>query len=171
MSATSAETGALESLADTLWTERHVVGYLLFKLVTAKLVLASDERRFVAPALDEVERMMEALREAELRREMALGAVAEQWELSTDDLTLSYLVERAPEPLRSVFADHRDAFLGLAQEIDETAAHNRRLASAALDHVQQSLEGLTGPAQGQTYTSAGRPDTPLTAPTRLDRVL
>lgn len=171
MSTTSTDTGKLESLADTLWAERHVVRYLLFKLVTAKLVLAADERRFVAPALEEVERMMAALREAEQRREAALGEMAEAWGLAPEDLTLNHLVERAPEPLRSVFADHRQAFLSLAEEIDQTAADNRRLASAALDHVQQSLEGLTGPADSQTYTSQGRPGAAVTVPTRLDRVL
>lgn len=171
MTATSARTGALEALADTLWAERHVVHYLLFKLVTARLVLAADERRFVGLALDEVERMMDSLREAELRREMALEEVATAWGADPAELTLSSLAERSPEPLRSVFADHRDAFLGLAQEIEETAADNRRLASTALDHVQQSLDSLTGPERGQTYTAQGRPARPTTAPTRLDRVL
>lgn len=171
MTTSSARTEALESLADTLWAERHVVHYLLFKLVTARLILAADERRFVAPALDEVERMTEALRESELRRELALAEVADEWGVEPAELTLSDLAERADEPMRSVFAEHREAFLRLAEEIDATAADNRRLAGAALEHVQQSLDTLTGPARGQTYTPQGRPDAPATAPTRLDRVL
>lgn len=161
----------LEALADTLWAERHVVEYLLFKLVTAKLILAADERRFVAPALDEVERVLSALRDAELRRALAVQQVAEDWGVSSDELTLSELAASAPEPLREIFREHREAFMALAREIDETAADNRRLATTALDQVQRAIGALTGPQLGHTYTSEGRPDRPLTAPTRLDRVL
>lgn len=164
-------TRGLESLADTLWAERHVVEFLLFKLVAAKLILAADERRFVTPALGEVERVLQALREAELQRAATVAGLAADWGVDTDELTLAELASNAPEPMRSVFRDHQEAFLALAREVDETAAANRRLATAALDHVQQALDALTGPQQGHTYTADGRPDTPVRAPTRLDRVL
>lgn len=171
MASTSAPTRDLEVLAGTLWDERHVVEYLLFKLVTAKLVLAADERRFVALALDEVERVLRALRDAEQRRAAAVAVVAANWGVPTDDLTLAELASRAPASYRSVFADHRDGFAKLAVEIEETAATNRRLASTALTHLRTSLGSLTGPAVGQTYTAEGRPDLRVTTPMRLDQVL
>jgi hypothetical protein len=161
----------LEDLAETLWNERHIVEYLLFKLVTAKLILASDERRFVTPALDEVERILGVLRDTEARRAMAVAAVASAWGTPEDDLSLAELTKRAPEPMRQVFREHRDAFTTLASEIEETAAANRELASATLGHVRQSIDALTGPQQAATYTANGRHDTPVTTATRLDRVL
>jgi hypothetical protein len=141
----------LEALAETLWAERHVVEYLLFKLVTAKLVLGADERRFVKPALDEVSRVTGALRQA--------------------DLTLVELAARAGQPMQSVFLDHRDGFRALAEQIEETTAANRQLAAGALASVSETLDGLTGPAMATTYTASGRTETGRTGPSRLDWVL
>lgn len=161
----------LEALADTLWAERHVVEYLLFKLITAKLILAADERRFVTPALDEVERMVTALRSAEVRRASALATVARAWSVNVDALTLSELADRAPEPFGAVFRDHRDAFQSLASEIEATAQENRKLASSSLTHVQETIDALAGPPAGHTYTASGRHDATTTSALRLDEVL
>lgn len=161
----------LESLADTLWAERHVVEYLLFKLVTAKLLLAADERRFINHAMDEVSRVTESLREVEHRRAQALVPVAHAWGLSTSELTLAELCTRSPAPMNTVFHDLQKAFLRLAEEIEETAATNRRLASAGLNHVRTTLDTLTGPAVTNTYTASGRHDYTVRAPMRLDQVL
>lgn len=167
-------TGAdeLQTLADTLWAERRVVEFLLFKLVTAKLILATDERRFVAHALDEVERVVESLRAFELRRAVALEPVARLWNTSIDDLTLGELAARAPEPLASVFRDHHETFLSLASEIEETATENRKLASSSLTHVRQTLDALAGaPAASSTYTASGTHRPVAASPFRLDRAL
>jgi hypothetical protein len=165
-------TDSLEALADSLWAERHLVELLLFKLVAAKLLLAADERRFVALALDEVQRVLTALREAEVRRVITLEDVARSWQVTADDLTLAELATHAPEPLRGVFRDHHDAFHALAREIEEVAAANRKLAAGALTQVHEAMDALTGPpAGGTTYTASGRPDTPVPVPTRLDEVL
>lgn len=161
----------LEALAETLWAERHVVEYLLFKLVTAKLVLGADERRFVKPALDEVSRVTGALRQAEQRRTAALAGIAARWNVPPADLTLVELAARAGEPMQSVFLDHRDGFRALAEQIEETTAANRQLAAGALASVSETLDGLTGPARATTYTASGRTETGRTGPSRLDWVL
>jgi hypothetical protein len=164
-------TVALEALADTLWSERHVVELLLYKLTAARLFLAADERRFVPVALDEVERVVDLLRAAEGGRTAALAAAAPELGLAPEEVTLAELATSAPEPLRSVFADHREGFATLTAEIEETAALNRRLASAALASVQQALDRLTGPALVTTYTAQGRHDVAAPTPVRLDRVM
>lgn len=161
----------LQALADTLWAERHVVEYLLFKLVTAKLVLGADERRFISLALDEVDRVVTALREAERRRTAVLARVAATWGAPVADLSLGELATRCSEPLRTVFLDHQDGFRKLATQIEEAAAANRKLASAALTHVQETLGALTGPVAATTYTAAGRTDVAAPGPRRLDWVL
>lgn len=162
---------SLEHLADTLAAERRVVEYLLFKLVAAKLLLAADEHRFVPSALDEVERVVAALRDTEQQRTQAVAAAAREWGLPPSALGLGELVRHAPEPMATVFRDHQEAFTALAEEIEATAVDNRRLATSALSHVQQALDSLTGPPVGATYTASGHHDTALTPPTRLDSVL
>ena len=162
---------ALETLADVLWAERHLVEYLLFKLVTAKLLLAAGERRFMQRAMDEVERVMERLQEVEVRREVALAPVAAAWGCPMDDLSLAKLVTTAPEPMATVFADLHESFLALTAEIEETSAANRRLASQALSEVQSTLETLTGPAVTTTYTARGTHDHMVAGPMRLNEVL
>jgi hypothetical protein len=161
----------LERLADTLWAERHVVELLLYKLTAARLFLAADERRFVPVALDEVERVVGLLRDAEQRRTDAIAEAAEVLGVPVEGLTLTELAAASPEPLRSVFADHRKGFLSLAAEIEETAATNRRLATAALSSVREALDTLTGPPMTTTYTAAGRQVVAAPTPLRLDRVM
>lgn len=165
------ESPDLEALADTLWAERQVVEYLLYRLVTAKLILEASERRFISLALDEVERTVETLRAAEIRRAAALEPVAAAWGHQPEALTLRTLAEEAPTPMDAVFRDHHEAFMALASEIEETAAANRRLASAALTDVRETLDALAGPPAASTYTAAGTPDRAVTRPVQLDEVL
>jgi uncharacterized protein YunC (DUF1805 family) len=125
---TSARPSAeLEHLADTLWRERHVVEFLLFKLVSARLILAAGERRFVACARDEVERVLDLLGEAEAARERGVEAVARLWNEPLDEVTIAELAIRSPEPLSTVFRDHRRAFGGAGD------------VSALLDDVVSAL--------------------------------
>lgn len=160
----------LQSLADTLWAERHVVELLLFKLTTAKLLLAADERRFVAPALDEVERVVAALRDAELRRSMAVDVVAGEWRMAADELTLRVLASQAPEPWREVFGDHERAFAELAGEIDAATQANRALAAGGLHRISETMDLLTGGQPLATYDAYGRTRT-ATGPIRVDAAL
>lgn len=161
----------LEALADTLWAERHVVEFLLYKLTVAKLLLVADERRFVSAALSEVEQVVGRLREAEERRQAALTAVANEWRRPANEVTLSVLADETSEPMRGVFEDHRKGFLELSVEIEETAAENRRLASGSLNSIQQALGALTGGPQTPTYTATGRTQSPDVGPTQWDRSL
>lgn len=161
----------LEALADTLWAERHVVEFLLYKLTVAKLLLVADERRFVSAALSEVEQVVARLRDAEQRRQEAVATVAAEWGRRPADLTLSVLADEAPDPLRGVFEDHRKGFLELSAEIEETAAENRRLATGSLNSIQQALEALTGVGSGPTYTASGRTEAPQVRPSQWDQSL
>ncbi len=161
----------LELLAETLWAERHVVELLLYKLTSARLILAADERRYVALALDEVERCVDLLRGAEDRRSEAIAAVAQAFGLMPEQVTLSELATSAPEPLRTVFADHQSSFREMAAEIEETAGTNRQLAGAALSSVQQALDSLAAPAFTSTYTAQGRHGVAAPSAVRVDAVI
>ena len=137
-------TDVLEGLADTLWQERHLVESLLYRMVVARLLLAADEHRFVAAAIDEVEGVVHALRRAEQDRSEVLSTVADRLQIPVAELTLPEIARRAPRPLQPVFTDHRKTFLTLIAEIEQTAAANRHLASSALRRLQRSLGTLTG---------------------------
>jgi hypothetical protein len=163
----------LEALADTLWQERRMVELLLYRMTTAKLLLAADDHRFVAAAIDEVEVVLDALRAAEDGRLAALVDVARLAGVPVDELTLSEVVRRSPAPLRDVFTDHLQAFQSMTAEIEQVADTNRRLTSSALGRVRQSLDALAGPGDDTTYDRDGRSQ-PISldlAPAHLDRAL
>lgn len=167
----STDSDGLQALADTLWSERQVVEFLLYKLTSAKLLLAADERRFVAMALDEVERVVAALREAELQRAMAVQTVAHGWGVAIDDLTLGRLAATAPVPWREVFTEHREAFGTLAREIEEAADANRRLATTGIGRIHETMDLLTGQGPQGTYDAYGRNQPGVTGPVRVDAAL
>lgn len=160
---------ALPALADTVWAERALVERLLYKLTSARLLLAADERRFVGAAMQEVEEVLDDLWSAEQRRTDALGQVAADWGVPVEELTLRRLADRAQEPWASMFDDHHGAFLALARDIDQAALDNRRLASAGLSALRRSMSELAGPTP-ETYDAAGRTIT-TRDPVRVDRVL
>ena len=172
MDLTTAPTTHLQRLAETLWEERHLVVELLYRLTCARLLLAADQQRFVASAIDEVEDVTDRLRQVELHREGVLLDVAAALGGDAHALTLETLASATAEPWRGVFADHRRAFLSLAQEIEETTEANRELATQALGRVRHSIGILSGSdAAVQTYDARGRQAATPGVPLRLDRAL
>jgi hypothetical protein len=166
------DAGHLEELAETLWQERHLTELLLYKLICTKLLLAADEQRYTGLALSEVESVVTTLKTAEHRRDDVVQALAVTWGLSVAELTLSTLIERAPEPWGGIFDDHRRSFLALTAEIEETANENRRLAASGLQRVEQTMLALTGGDDAAaTYDPQGHRRQPAGRPSLLDQVL
>lgn len=142
----------LVRLADMLWFERRLLEFLLFKLVSANLVLTANDRRFVGPAIAEVERVVAEVRRAETDRGDVIRSIASDWGVSPELLSLDYIAERAPEELRTDFADHHAGFMALVSEIESLTRENRRLATVSLDEIRTSF----GLAESGTYDAAGR---------------
>jgi hypothetical protein len=157
----------MAELADTLWYERRLLEYLLFKLVSANLVLIADDRRFVGPAIAEVDAVMNEIRKAEAQRSSVVAGVAEEFAVAPSSVGLAFLVDHAPDSLRSIFEDHRDTFMGLVNEIEALTRENRRLATVALDGIQ----GTLGFAGGDIYDAAGKATRTPDHPLRVNRVL
>lgn len=172
MDLSNAPAPLLQRLAETLWEERHVVDELLYRLTCARLLLAADQQRFVATAVDEVDGVTDRLRQIELHRAGVVEDVASALEVSPDDLTLTALADGTVDPWRQVFRDHRRAFLSLAAEIEETTHANRELASQALGRVRRSIDALSGagPAAA-TYDATGHSAPATAVPMHLDRSL
>lgn len=160
----------LPVLADLVWAQRGVATRLHYKLVVAGLILASDRRELVAPALTEVDELAAELAEVEQARLAHAAVVAQAWGISTDDLTLARLAEQAPAPWDTIFTEHRDAMADLAIEIEDALAENRRLASTALDAVRETL-GVVAAPPADSYGADGRAPTGRGNPLRIDRTL
>jgi hypothetical protein len=162
----------LDRLAQRLWDERHVVTVLLYKLTVTRLLLAADERRFVADSLREVEHAVELLRSGEEARDAALRDLAGAWRLDPDELTLDELTRIAPAPYDHTFREHLAAFRTLAAEIEGAARENRALARSDLSSVTEQLDQLTGvTTTSSTYDARGQLDPSTPVGGRLREVL
>jgi len=163
----------LARLADVLWYERRLMEYLLFKLVTANLMLNADEQRFVTPALGEVERVIAEIRRTEGDRAELITDLAAAWDVEPSTVTLAHLAIHAPEELRPVFEDHRERFLELTGEIETVTKENRRLATLGLAGIGATFDLLEGTATSSgRYDATGRPKTDRAVfPSRIDEVL
>lgn len=142
----------LARLADMLWFERRLLEFLLFKLVSANLVLTANDRRFVGPAIAEVERVVAEVRRAETDRATVISNIASDWGADPQLLSLDYIAARAPEELRADFADHHAGFMALVGEIEALTRENRRLATVSLEEIRTSF----GLSESGTYDAAGR---------------
>ena len=160
-------TEIMSQLADPLWYERGLLEYLLFKLVSANLVLIADDRRFVAPAIAEVDAVMTEIRRAEDQRNVLVAEVAREYDIPANAVGMAFLAENAPESLRATFEDHKTKFMELVNEIETITKENRRLATVALDGIQGAL-GFVG---GDIYDAAGRATRTPDHPLRVDQVL
>lgn len=162
----------LAALAETLHGERRLLERLLFKLVEARLVLAADEARFLPFAMAEVEEVVERVRFGESYRRRAVKELAEAIEEDEERITLSFLASWAPDPYRTMFAEHRDQFMRLTTEIEQASVDNRRLANLAVQNLGDTLVALLGARDAGVYTSIGiRGSDGTTGPTQLDQVL
>lgn len=168
----------MDELAGHLGRERRLLEVLLYKLVVVRQLLAAGEARFVAWAAAEVERAVERVREAELLRATLVTRLAAEWGRPADALSLRALADGAPEPYRTVFDDHRRAFLELVAEIESVAGANRKLAGQGLAGINDVIEMIqagqgASPATGRIYGPDHQlaPARPQPAPLRVDQVI
>ena len=152
---TAPQTPHLARLADMLWFERRLLEFLLFKLVSANLVLTANDRRFVGPAVAEVERVVVEVRRAETDRAEVIQSVAKDWGVDVGLLSLDYIARNAPRELQADFEDHHEGFMALVSEIEALTQENRRLATVSLDDIRSSF----GLGESGTYDAAGRRQT------------
>lgn len=154
----------IEELTETLWFERRLLEFLLFKLVSANLVLTTGDTRFVGPSIAEVERVLEKVRVAEKVREAALGRFAESVGMHPSELTFKALIDVVPPTYRSEFNHHRHEFAAMTAEIERLAQSNRQLAVAGVSDIQRAF----GVEASDTYTAEGHHGTATMAPPRLE---
>src|ERR1044072_8892467 len=140
-----ADATLMDEMARLRCHERRLLELLLFNLGGGKPLLAAGEARFLPYAAAEVERAMEKLQQAELRRSMMVHQLADELDVAEAALTMTALAKDSLEPYRTIFADHRQAFLELAAEIETVTTQNRRLAERGVHNVEQLLAMLGQP--------------------------
>lgn len=128
----------LHEVSTALWQERHLLEMLLFKLEEEHLLLSGGRTRWLARATNEVEVVLERIREAELVRAMEVEHVAPSLRLAPGP-TLSELVGAVSSPWDTMFRDHRDAFVELTAEIAQMAASNKDLVARGHRALQDVL--------------------------------
>lgn len=163
-------TPVLQDLIDQLGRQRQLVEYLLFKLIEARLLLSSgQDAAFVPAALGEIEGVLDRMRDEEQTRESLISLLAQEWGVEPDQISLSYLVAESPEPYRTAFADHKDEFMTLVDQVEEVTKENRRLAAAGLNRVQSMIAGMVEDAS--TYSREGRVQKFVARPMSHDKVV
>jgi len=157
----------LQEVSTTLWQERNLLELLLFKLEQEQLLLASGRTRWLSRATREVEIVLERIREAELMRSIEVENVAPSLLLPPGP-SLRQLAENAPPPWDTMFADHRQAFLELTEEITQLASTNRELVARGQRATQDFLNNFVDPQPTTGYPMDGGRDRERT-PLVLDR--
>ncbi|MDP9334146.1 MAG: flagellar protein FlgN [Actinomycetota bacterium] len=167
---------ALSDVSNILWRERQLLELLVFKLEEEQLVLAAGRPRWLAYATSGVENVLGEIKHIGLERSVLVADAARALGLSGSP-TLRELAGLTPSPWDGIFAEHRNAMLTLAQEIDSITTSNRALLQrpserdrittlaqisqaaqtdrAQLSTLQATLRGQTDevrnqPAQGNT---------------------
>lgn len=159
----------LPELIAQLGRQRQLVEYLLFKLLEAQLLLSSEQAAFVPIAMAEIESVLRRIRDEEDRRDELVALLAEDWGMPPHELKLAYLTKHAPDPWRAAFAEHRQVFMSLVDEVEKVTRDNRRLASEGLGRVHAALSGLVEDAS--TYSPEGQVEKFVARPVSYDQVV
>lgn len=148
----------LQELTERLWVERHLLERLEFKLEAAKLFLAADARRFVAPAIAEVELLVEHIQAAEPPRALAVAGAVRGCGVDPRHVTLGDLARRAPEPAAALLADHRDVMALLTCDVEALSTATRLMAQTALDRPSARVRALPADEVLVVRDAMARPD-------------
>jgi hypothetical protein len=148
----------MRELAAVLGRERVQLEFLLFKVLALQNLLRSGETRFLRWSAEEISRASERVRESELRRVRRVSELASAAGVAAGEMTLSTLAETAPEPWRTIFADHDRGFRQLGIEVDEAFTVTGRLADACGHAVSGLLRQAHRPASS---ISIGRQRQPV----------
>jgi hypothetical protein len=130
-------------ISTILWNERELLELLLFKLNEEQLLLAAGRTRWLSRATNEVEIVVERIRQAELVRSVKVDAIAGDLGLDPNP-SMSELAAAAPEPWNELLDEHRAAFLALTREITTMVKANRQLLKRSVQAVGDVLGSVGG---------------------------
>lgn len=159
---------AANELSALLWRERELLGLLTFKLEEEQLLLATGNTKWLHHATREVEQVVERLRSEALAREVAVAALAAEWNVGSSP-SLRDIIAKAPAgPWAEIFEGHLAELLSLTARIKELRDANEIFLRSAMKSTQETLAGLR-PDAG-TYDAHGLAS-PASGTSLLDRQL
>lgn len=134
---------SLAELSNVLWRQRQLLDLLLFRMTVEQTLLVGRQVRWLSRATDEVEAVLEEMRETELVRSVVLSEVAGELRLGGEP-SLREVSQHAPAPWGDIFEEHRRAFLALTDEVQTIAASNRELLGREQRATRELLDELSG---------------------------
>src|SRR5262245_7400463 len=132
---------SLSDVSNILWRERQLLELLVFKLEEEQLVLAAGRSRWLTHATREVENVLAEIKHVELERAVQVADAGRRLGLSGAP-TLRELAALTAPPWDGIFAEHRRALLGLAQEIDAITKSNRELLQRAQRAAREAIAAM-----------------------------
>ncbi len=160
----------LKNLIKVLSVERNLLEYVLYRLVAAKLVLATNDQRYVMQSLVEVEDAVDRLRAVAYRREQTMQDLV-AGSGSDVPITISTLSEIAPTAERYMLSELQADYVRLAHQIAQVSAENRRLADLSLGPTAELLKQFSGMPTGVMYDGGGTTTSDRPDPVRIDEVI
>lgn len=142
---------SLAELSNVLWRQRQLLDLLLFRMTVEQTLLLGRQVRWLARATDEVEAVLEEMRQTELVRSVVLQEAAAELGLGIDP-SLREVAEAAPSPWGDIFEEHRRAFLALTDEVQTIAESNRELLGREQKATRALIEELSGAQYGRRST-------------------
>jgi hypothetical protein len=137
------------ALVGLLNRELVLLGRLVFKLSEAEFLSRAEESRFLANVFDEVEAVEGDLGTLEVARSMLVGDVSAALGLANDTLSLSQLIECAPdlavEPLEGLLQRLTEAM----EEVREVRERGSRVIIERLDELNKTIDQVESGVSGQ----------------------
>jgi hypothetical protein len=131
---------SLTDLSSVLWRSRELLDLLLFKLDEEKLLLAAKHAKWLPHATEEVEMVLDQIRETGVARAAYAQSVAAELGLSPD-ASLGELADAAPAPWPDLLRQHRAALRTLTTQVSFLAEENRDLIIGGLRGTPEAFAG------------------------------
>ena len=157
-----------DELSRRLWLLREQMEQLVCALDIQQLVLANDRLRWLPMVTENVEHLVDDIRESEAERAAISQRVARQLGLE-ERATLNELARLVDEPYASVWRQHRLHLLGLQAEVEDITNANRELGRRGMAVTREAVATLTGETHDTTYDPRGATRPLTTASRRFDR--
>ncbi|MDJ0925426.1 MAG: flagellar export chaperone FlgN [Acidimicrobiia bacterium] len=157
------------ALVGVLNRELVLLDRLIFKLAEAELLTRADESRFLGKIFDEVDAVEDDLGSLEVARSMLVGDVTAALGLANDTLTLTQLIEYAPdlavEPLEGLMRRLTEAM----EEVQELRQRGSRLVIERLDQLNAAIDRVEpGMFTQDNYNEHGYVTAPTVTASRFD---
>ncbi|WP_116115147.1 flagellar export chaperone FlgN [Austwickia chelonae] len=145
---------ALSNLSTGLWRIHDLLESLHYKLEVQNVLIETGRSAWLGRSTQEIEFVIESLRETELMRVVDVSPVCDLLGLP-QDTPLSQIAQAAPSPWDHVLEEHRLALAHATQELSLLSRSNSDMLEISYRAVQDTLERFNHSPEGATYTARG----------------